>query len=214
MPDIFISKEKKPQISNKNPLPGIDGVTKSTGPLSSFWYMPKNIDFETKDQREEVVLLLRRHPITNIGWIIIFVLMLFAPAVLGSFPILGFMPDRFQFMAVVAWYLITTAYFLENFLDWFFNVNIITDERVMDFDFSNLIYKQVSDAKLDKIQDISYKMGGAVRTIFNYGDVVIQTASEIPNFEFEAVPRPDKVVEIMQYLISKEENENLKREPE
>jgi len=225
MPDIFVSKKKTSvensaldaqptlQVRTKKKI-DIDGVSPTTSPLSSFWYMPHDIDFETKDKREEVVLLLRRHPITNVGWIVVFTIMLFAPGVLGSFPILDFMPERFQFIAVVAWYTITTAYFLENFLDWFFNVNIITDERVMDFDFSNLIYKQVSDAKLDKIQDISYKMGGAIRTMFNYGDVVVQTASEIPNFEFEAVPKPDKVVEVMQYLIAEEENEHLRGELE
>ena len=52
-----------------------------------------------------------------------------------------------------------------------FNVYIVTDERIIDIDFYNLIYKEVSDANIDKIQDVTYKMGGVVRTLFNYGDV-------------------------------------------
>lgn len=224
MPDIFISHP-----SNQTPPPkGVDASAfkKNPGgnqkwipfkkrkshpqnPLRPYLYLPANINFETRDSEEKVVLLIRRHPITNFSWITVFLLMLIAPGILGSFPILDFMPDRFQFIAVLGWYMITTAYFLENFLMWFFNVNVITDERIVDIDFSNLLYKKVADAKLDKIQDVAYKTGGAIRTVFNYGDVLIQTASEVPNFEFAAVPKPDQIAKILQELIKEEEIEKL-----
>jgi len=152
---------------------------------------------------------LRRHPITNVAWMLIVVLMIFAPLVLSIFPLLSFLPGNFQFIAVLVWYLITMAFILENFLTWFFNVNIITDERIIDIDFHNLIYKEVSDCKIDKIQDVTYKMGGVTRTIFNYGDVYIQTAAEVPAFEFLAVPKPNKVARVLQDLMIEEEKEKL-----
>jgi hypothetical protein len=52
-------------------------------------------------------------------------------------------------------------------------------------------------------------MGGVVRTIFNYGDVLIQTASEVPNFEFLAVPKPDQVVKVLQDLRIEEQQEAI-----
>ena len=112
-------------------------------------------------------------------------------------------------MAVIIWYLLTTIIIFERFLTWYFNVNIITDERIIDIDFNNLIYKEISDAKIDKVQDITYKMGGAIRTLFHYGDVYIQTAGTEPNFEFLAVPKPEQVVKILNQLREEEEKEFL-----
>jgi cell division protein FtsL len=120
--------------------------------------------------------------------------------VLPSFPIIAFLPENFQAVAVIFWYLITFAFILESFLVWFFNASIVTNRRIVDIDFHNLIYKEVSDTEHDQIQDVTYKMGGAVRTIFNYGDVYVQTASEVPNFEFLAVPKPDEVAKLLQEL--------------
>jgi len=224
MPDIFIShkKEDSPQkpeimeqlpIHEESPRPERnfykDRKSVHRHPLSPYALLPANVSFETKNDGEKVVLLLRRHPITNLGWLIVFVIMLFAPSVLSGFPLLDFLPDNFRFIAVLSWYMISTAYFLENFLSWFFNVNIITDERIIDVDFYNLIYKHVTDAETNKIQDVSYNMGGVIRTMFDYGDVLIQTASEIPNLEFLAIPHPSQVVKLLQELRIEEQVEAL-----
>ena len=97
----------------------------------------------------------------------------------------------------------------EKFLGWFFNVYIITDERVIDVDFYSLLYKQISDAGLDKIQDMTYRTNGIAGSVINYGDILIQTAGEQPNLEFEAVPRPAEVVKILNELITQEEQDML-----
>lgn len=218
MPDIFVAKNKK-EKEKKRPHTSTDNVPKKMfrhnipghthNPLSAFCYLPDKIDFETKDKEEIVILLLRKHFITNVGWILILLLMILAPLVLRFFPIISFLPPNYQLVAILGWYLLTTAYFLESFLTWFFNVYIVTDERIIDIDFYNLIYKEVSDANIERIQDVTYKMGGVIRTIFNYGDVYIQTAAEVPSFEFEAVPRPDRVASILQELRIEEEQEKL-----
>lgn len=222
MPDIFISNNsKKEKTSSKKKVaskikkqkkhtrPRYNLDQKTQGKLSSFSYLPKKVDFETRDKEEKVILMLRRHPLTNLPWMLIGILMVAAPIVLKIFPLLAFLPKEFQLIAVLGWYLITIAFFLENFLTWFFNVNLITDERIIDIDFFNLIYKEVSDTNIDKIQDVTYTMGGVARTLFNYGDVFVQTAAEVPNFDFLAVPKPDKVAKILQDLRIEEEIEKL-----
>lgn len=227
MPDIYIShKEEIDPKELKKKKKGKKGTRKESlmekknspyrkrksvkrNPFLAYSFMPKNVDFETRDSGEKVVLLLRRHPITNIKWILILVLMVLAPTVLSVFPILEFLPGRFQFIAILGWYLTTTAFLIENFLTWFFNVNIVTDERIIDIDFHNLIYKEVSETKIDQIQDVTLKMGGAVRTVFNYGDLYIQTAGEVPNFDFLGVPKPDRVAKIIQELRTEEEVEKI-----
>lgn len=214
MPDIFNSKKKeiKKDTHHNQPLKKVaykDLPTSIHNPLSAIMFSPENLKFETMDSEEKVVLFLRKHFITNLGWISMAVLMALAPFVVDSVGILDSIPDNFRFMFMLIWYLVLSAYFLESFLTWYFNIYIVTDERIIDVDFYNLIYKEVSDANIDKIQDVTYKMGGVIRTIFNYGDVLVQTASEVPNFEFLAVPKPDQVVKVLQDLRIEEQQETI-----
>lgn len=223
MPDIFVSelknvssKEKKLEHASRDKkmsgkrLKEIERHNFHThNPLSAYCYFPDGIRFVAKDSHERIVLFLRQHPITNLPWIIISTLLFAAPFVLKSFPILSFLPENFQFIAVLSWYLIAIAYAFESFLDWFFSVYIITDERVFDVDFVNLIYREITEANIDQIQEVTTKVGGVVRTLFNYGDIYIPTASEVPNLEFEAVPHPDQVAKILRELRVEEEQEKI-----
>jgi len=214
MPDIFINSEEAPvkkveKEIKKHPkeVHRLEGHSHS--PLSSFCYFPDGVQFVAKDSQEKIVLLLRRHPITNVPWIVVAILMLFAPSVLSFFPLISFLPANFQLVAVIMWYLITVAYIFESFLDWFFSVYIITDERVFDVDFVNLVYREISEANIDQIQDVTVTMGSVIRTLFDFGDVFIQTASEVPRLEFEAVPDPDRVAKILRELRVEEEKEKI-----
>jgi len=126
MPDIF----RAPVVPNVSKRLKIDGLEKySHSSFSSFFYLPNSVRFIGKDSNEKIILFLRRHPITNIGWITLTILLLLAPAVLSVFPILTFLPENFRFIAVAMWYMLTTAFAFESFLNWFFNVCIITENR-------------------------------------------------------------------------------------
>lgn len=179
-------------------------------PFTSFMTRPKKkFAFESQLEKEEILVVLRRHPITNLPWLFVILLMSIAPFLVNSFPAFNFLPARFQFIGLISWYLLTFAFLLENFLSWYFNVNIITDERIIDIDFYSLMYKEISDAELEAIQDVTVKQGGFIHSIFNYGDVYIQTAAEIPEFEFLSVSNPIKVQKILQLMRLEEKQEVL-----
>ena len=48
-----------------------------------------------------------------------------------------------------------------------------------------------------------------ILAFFNYGDILVQTASEIPNLEFSSVANPEIVADILQDLRIEEEIEKL-----
>ena len=194
MPDIYVAPKKKKL---------------KTSPLAAFIVHPPDIRFETQEREEKIVLLLRRHWITNLPWILFTIFLIIAPLFLRLFPFFGFLPFRYQIMVVFLWYLFTIAFVFENFLSWYFNVNVVTDERIVDINFYSLIYKEVAHCKIDQIQDVSFKMGGIVKTVFDYGDVLVQTAAETVLFEFESVPHPALVVQKLNDLILEEEREKL-----
>lgn len=219
MPDIYVApKEGKPE-KKKGKKPAKRALAekevktekqkRTWSPLAAFVAYPPDIRFETQEREERIVLLLRRHWITNLPWIFSVILLIFAPLFFRFLPILEPLPFRYQAITIIGWYLLTLAFVLENFLSWYFNVDVITDERIVDIDFYSLIYKEISHCKIDQIQDVTFKMGGIVRTLFNYGDVLIQTAAEVPVFDFESVPKPALVVQKLNELILEEEQEKL-----
>jgi len=228
MPDIFVAgKEKKPNTkkSNQKPKkPSADPeelkktlqknirseIPRSTHKaISAFNYYPGKVNFVGADSKERVILLLRKHPITNIGWITTVFLMALAPLFLSYVVPINDLPADYQLVALMFWYLITLAFAIEKFISWFFNVNIVTDERVFDVDFINLVYREITDANLDQIQDVTTQVGGVIRTMFNFGNVMIQTAAEMPQIEFVSVPKPDAVAQILRELRVEEEIEKL-----
>ncbi len=193
MPTLYEAPTTKPE---KKPIKA-HSHTKMT-PLTAFAVNPYGVRFETQEADEQVILFLRQHLIVNVPWIALTILFLLAPSIL--FPLIlqslpAPLPFGYVLVGTLSWYLVTAGFALFNFLHWFFNIYIVTNERVIDIDFQYLLFKRFSQAELERIQDISYTAGGIFATIFHYGNVYIQTAGALPNLEFLAVPRPDKVVE-------------------
>lgn len=59
---------------------------------------------------------------------------------------------------------------------WNANIVILTDKRVMIVDLKNPISRQVTEVPLKNIQDSFFESRGLLKTIFGYGDIILQTA--------------------------------------
>lgn len=179
-------------------------------PLASFALVPDNVRFETQEAEEVVELFLRQHPVVNIPWILVTFILVTVPVIV--FPMLlrispMEVPGRYLLVGTAFWYLATFGYALTNFIYWFFNIYIVTNERLVDIDFLYLLYKRFSQAELAKVQDLSYTSGGILAAIFDYGNVSVETAGEAPNLDFEKIPHPEKVVETIRALNEAEKGE-------
>jgi hypothetical protein len=173
--------------------------------LSSVLVNPDVFSFEERDTQEEILLVARPHWFTNLSWILISILMLLAPGFIKFIPIINSIPMKYIGLGTLVWYLLTFAIIFENFLSWYFDVFIITDKRVIDIDFNNLLDKKFSEAKLSMIQDVTSRVSGLGQTMFNYGTIHIQTAAEVSYITFEKVPHPEKIIKILQFLREKKE---------
>lgn len=181
----------------------------TTNSLSAFLVNPKVFNFEEKDDDEQIFLVLRPHWFTNIGWILTAIILAILPAFLPLKTILSGFPTNYLFVTVIFWYVITFIFAFEKFLSWYFDVFIVTDRRVVDIDFENLIVKKFSEADIHVIQDVTSKVVGLFPTMLNFGDVLIQTAAEIPEITFENVPNPEKVIKVLQQLREADEQAAL-----
>lgn len=183
-------------------------------PLTAFAVNPTSLRFETQEETEKIILFLRQHFIVNVPWIVGTILLIIAPTVI--FPIIFralslnmAFPASYYVVGTLFWYLATFGFALASFIGWFFNIYIVTNERIVDIDFFYLLYKKFSQAELTKIQDINYTSGGILATLFNFGNVVVETAGEAPNIDFELIPFPEKVVETIRELTEHEEKDHL-----
>lgn len=199
MPDVFVA-------AKKNPPPQPAETEPTTTLLSSFCLDPADVSFQTQEDDERVLLFTRRHVVTNIPWLLFFFALIAIPFFfplffpMSAFP-LAFLPPRFAPFALALYYLICVAFAFVNFLTWYYNIGIVTNKRVVDVDFSDIVYHDVAQTKLSLIDDVNYTQSGVLRTLFNYGDVFIQTAGGKENLEMLAIPKPSQAVEIVANLM-------------
>ncbi len=177
---------------------------------------PNKTSFETQGNKEKIILLMRRHLVTNLWWVALSCFLIFVPFVWREFPLVAVLSTKTVFSLTVLWYLGLAFFVLENLLLWFYNIYIVTDERIVDVDFFGLLYKNVNVAQIRKIEDVNYSQLGILANIFNFGDVVMETASEQLSaevkdegsaFTFQAVINPNRVVRVIGELIEQEEEE-------
>jgi hypothetical protein len=104
---------------------------------------------------------------------------------------------RFTMVFILFYYLLISSYVFLSFLHWFYNVFIITSERVVDIDYSDVVIHNIAVASLSHVQDVNYSQSGFIPTFFNYGNLFLQTAGEERNFEAFSVPKPREATHII-----------------
>lgn len=170
------------------------------------------ITFEGQEEGEEIILFLRPHVITLVPTLVVIIFLFLLPVPIGVIGTilnidLSFLSAGQSFLITIFWYLVVFSYAFYRFIFWYFNVYILTNERIIDFDFHGLLHKEISFARLGQIQDVSPKMRGFFSTFFHFGNVFAQTAAESPEFEFHNVADPDFVAHRIQEQVRHEESE-------
>ncbi len=152
------------------------------------------IDFPGQEADEQIFIFTRRHPLAFLPTLVIILLMLVLGLILISFLGLGNILTYNQQLFVGSAYLLFVLLFtLIEFFDFYFDLYIVTDRRVVDIDQQKLFSRSISELILDDIQDVDALTRGILATFFDFGTVMIQTAGAKPNFEFQQIPHPKEV---------------------
>ncbi|MBP7876253.1 hypothetical protein KA012_04635 [Candidatus Woesebacteria bacterium] len=205
-PGEFVHRRRRPVDEYSQVMRGLRA---GSNPLEAFLPKPIHTAFATQEDEEQLILLLRRHPVTQVGWIVIAVIAAIIPVIYNPGSFFTFLPAGYSFAVTVGWYAAVMMFVLQSFLTWYYNVLIITDERVVDVDFISLLYRSVTSAKISNIEDVTSTAGGALQTVFDFGNVTVQTAGAKPEIEFSDVPHPNKIVELFNELLLEEEQEEI-----
>jgi uncharacterized membrane protein YdbT with pleckstrin-like domain len=149
---------------------------------------------------EENIFFLRRHWFVLIPVMLGFVVILVLP-----FLIYGFVnvrnPAVFAERSAVTLYVLGASMFFlyawlflyQNFIDWYLDMWIVTNYRIVNIEQHGLFGRTMSELMLYNVQDVTSDIKGFIHTIFDYGVIHIQTAGETKRFEFEDIEHPTHV---------------------
>lgn len=167
--------------------------------------------FEGQEKDELEVALYRKHPIALGKKFIFYIFTLFI--ILAAYILIkthtNWLDDNTSllFMVLVIFaglYVLFTLLFLFHaWVDYYLDLLIITNERIINIRQEGLFHRSVSELRLYRIQDVTSEIKGFIATIFKYGKVEIQTASGEGRFIFDQVPRPEIVAQKIMQLHEK-----------
>ncbi|KKQ34763.1 MAG: hypothetical protein US52_C0048G0006 [candidate division WS6 bacterium GW2011_GWA2_37_6] len=174
---------------------------------------PKRLRFLTQNPGEVVYILARAHVIVNLGWAFRLAFLSVVPLVglyfmdylqLG----IGFVTDELIALIILVYYLMLAGSFIMNLMSWYYDIYLVTSERIIHYDFNPLTSYHVAEAEIENIQDVTQSTIGFLPNIFGYGDITVRTASSKNKFYFKAVPHPvwfrDVIADLSRLIRAKE----------
>lgn len=213
MPDVFTDKptqkpSTEPKVSETyNPISIMAAKENKPGFFTAFSPKPIGLSFATQEPEEQILLLLRKHFITNIPWVLTIIFFILISFLLlpflrsDTFSSVFFIPDSYLIVLGIFYYLLLLGYALQQFATWFYQVGIITSFRVVDIDFHTLMSRNVAYTDVIDIVDVEITQGGFLHNFFDYGTVHMQTEGLKANFEFVNIPNPHVVADTINDLM-------------
>lgn len=166
--------------------------------------------FEGKKEGEEVIIFLHRHWFVLVAKFVFIILSGFLPflflVVFGKAIIsLNYMPlftclMSFYYMAL--WYAIFYSLTMYTLDTW-----IVTNMRIINSVQRGFFNRSIAELSLEKIQDISVLVDGAIPTFLHFGDIRVQTAGSERHFTFEQIPNPQGVKDTIMNIIDNTKTE-------
>lgn len=156
-------------------------------------------------ENEQVIEICRRHWFYLWPRTIWYVLLAVVPVIVAGIIVskatgLGGTAGKVFGVAALVYLL---YWLLRVYLNWYRYNNdiwVITNQRIVDSTKTSPFSLKLSTADLVNVQDMTVERDGIFRTLFNYGDVICQTAAELQEFRLMGIPHPEDV----QLLVDKE----------
>lgn len=93
--------------------------------------------------------------------------------------------------------LVVILVFLVAALDFYFDIVIVTDRRMVDIDQEQLFFRRISQLNLEDVEDVTSVVKGFFPSIFDYGSLEVQTAGEARNFEIPNIKNTHEIEAII-----------------
>ena len=169
--------------------------------------------FDGQRDNEQILLVLHRHwfdILSQFSLVFVMILLLFGSYGLTSFFYTDFSNPIFQTLFAFLrnlFFIFTWIIFFIIWIDYYFDVWIVTNQRIVNIEQQGLFARETSELRLEKIQDVTTDVNGIIPTFLNYGNIEVQTAGEQEKFIFKNIPDPYAVKDLIMKLQEKIEHD-------
>ena len=99
------------------------------------------------------------------------------------------------FVLILLW-LILIAVLLSEFVYYWLDVWMLTNERVIDIEQRGLFHREISEFGVENIQDVTVETPSLLATALHFGTITIHTAGD-KSFIVRDVPNADQIRELI-----------------
>ncbi len=139
------------------------------------------------NEGEEPLLLLRQHGGTFVWPVTRTILLAMIPVVFINYVF------QYNWLTYIAfgWWVFVAIWGLISWFTWYFNITLVTSQRVVDISQKGPFSRQVREVSYDKISEVTFEIKGLIATIFGYGNVLITFAGGGKPIVIKAVASPE-----------------------
>lgn len=143
-------------------------------------------------QGEKILMILHKHWIALLGkFVAVIFFALAIPAlfvyVQNLFELdLGYL-GQFELFSLAIYLMVITLLFFIFWNDYYLDMWIVTSERIIDINQLGLFKREITEFRLDKVQDITIEIPNITATFLKYGNLVLETAGE-STFTIKQIP--------------------------
>jgi membrane protein YdbS with pleckstrin-like domain len=200
----MIEKNKIPKNFKDKKFSFIQTVFDSFNEDKNIDIFPENIKFDRKERDEEIIMISRKHWIAYCMHIIIALVVPIIPIILlvissNTYDIFG--KTTIYLGLFVASLVISVNIIVTAIIQWYYNISIITDKRILSLKVNNIFQHSYTEILWKKIQDVSHDSVGPLSSIFDVGNVYIDTAGEGVDLTLKLVPKPRDIQEVINNLV-------------
>lgn len=166
---------------------------------------PRSVFYKNLKPDEVVVLVVRRHWFVlfreTFGLLLLFVIPFFAIPILigvatqgGNIPV----PAGIGLFFAAFWALIIWNIFFLRWTDYYYDMWIITSQRIIDINQMGLFNRdQATLFNLNHIEDVKTVLGGVFGNLLGFGTIQVQTAASKDEFVIDEVANPNYVERVI-----------------
>lgn len=132
---------------------------------------------------EEIKFIVRHHWAGFLGTLLIVIAM-------ALFPIFGLFIANLAFgsqigqvmpiiiIALSSYFIFLLTFLFGTFINYYFDIILITNQRIINVDQQGLLARRTSELNISEVEDANAEVNGFLRSLFNFGTLVIETAGK------------------------------------
>ena len=168
------------------------------------------------EEGEKIIKVVRRHYFVTLPFVTLMVFVAVSPIFVIQFLLSDFLQlgegfktalsnfvSNWKVFGYSIWLLILWVLFFIEWTDYYLDVWILTDRRIVDVEQKGFFNRDVTSLSYHKIQDITVETRGVIETLFKFGTLHVQTAGSSREIVIRDAHNPEEARVLMLQLQKK-----------